>query len=298
MGTSAMALVFFMVILMLAATVAVLTVVYATRLPSRTAMASRVKPVPLGESAQAAAPPQPDHVGRRSESDPQGPGPAGEKPADADPASVTEPPAIREGSNPIPSERSETQSDMKNIFSSKRARPDEGNNAQPALAAQADIQPAPSAPPKAETARPLPPGTPQQMAIHESNPEGKPHNPPAASATAPAAVNATVQIAATTASGKENQVSTDVKPTDTGKTGSVPPAAKPQAASLTVSSSGRAGDKTPETQKSNMGDLSDLFAKATDEDSKAGKLAEKMGDVDVNDLLKEGLGLVGRLKRK
>lgn len=58
-----------------------------------------------------------------------------------------------------------------------------------------------------------------------------------------------------------------------------------------------AGETKPEPQKSGMGDLSDLFARVAIEDDKASQLAQGMGEVNIEDLLKQGLGLVDRLKK-
>jgi hypothetical protein len=77
-----------------------------------------------------------------------------------------------------------------------------------------------------------------------------------------------------------------------------PPGTGSEAAGAGAPRDGKTVEKAPQPQKSAMGDLSDLFAKATHEDTKASKLAEQMTDVNVDDLLKEGIGLVGRLKKR
>ena len=54
-------------------------------------------------------------------------------------------------------------------------------------------------------------------------------------------------------------------------------------------------NQEPHEQKATAGDLSDLFAKNIVEENEAGRLAEEMEDVNVDDLLKEGLKLMKKL---
>lgn len=51
------------------------------------------------------------------------------------------------------------------------------------------------------------------------------------------------------------------------------------------------------TDESGLGDLAELFAHSAPEEAESGKLAEEMQDVDVTELLREGLGLLSRHKK-
>ena len=89
---------------------------------------------------------------------------------------------------------------------------------------------------------------------------------------------------------KEGEDSMDnIHNTEVNQASSEPPAA--------TADSDKANQEMPQTQKFSMGDLSDLFAKTNVEDTRANKLAEEMNDVDINELLQEGLGLLGKLKK-
>jgi hypothetical protein len=59
----------------------------------------------------------------------------------------------------------------------------------------------------------------------------------------------------------------------------------------------KTGTEEPRERKAPAGDLSELFSKDTVEEDQASKLAEEMNDVDVKNLLEEGLSLVSRLKK-
>ena len=62
--------------------------------------------------------------------------------------------------------------------------------------------------------------------------------------------------------------------------------------------SGESDQETPQTGKSGLGDLADLFATSASEFTEKSKLAEQVNDVDVNEILQEGLGLLGKVKKK
>ena len=57
-------------------------------------------------------------------------------------------------------------------------------------------------------------------------------------------------------------------------------------------------NQEPLVEKKTASDLSDLFARNTIEENEAGRLAEEMEDVSVDDLLKEGLKLMGKLGKQ
>lgn len=52
-----------------------------------------------------------------------------------------------------------------------------------------------------------------------------------------------------------------------------------------------------QTKKLSMGDLSDLFAKSSSENTETNKLATEVSDIDINELLQEGKVLLGRLRK-
>jgi hypothetical protein len=58
-----------------------------------------------------------------------------------------------------------------------------------------------------------------------------------------------------------------------------------------------ASDKLSSGSKNDTNDFSELFGKDTMEDSEANKLAEDLDNVDINNLLAEGLSLVNRFKK-
>ena len=51
-------------------------------------------------------------------------------------------------------------------------------------------------------------------------------------------------------------------------------------------------------EKVSVGDFADLFGKSSSEGTKANKLAADMPEVDVDDILREGRKLIGRIKPK
>ena len=50
-------------------------------------------------------------------------------------------------------------------------------------------------------------------------------------------------------------------------------------------------------EKSGLGDLADLFATNASDFTEKSKLAEQVQEVDVNEILQEGLGLLGKVKK-
>jgi hypothetical protein len=89
---------------------------------------------------------------------------------------------------------------------------------------------------------------------------------------------------------KKSEDSTDIEPdTKDNQASSEPPAE--------TADSGETDQETPQTNKSGLGDLADLFATSASDFSEKSKLAEQVDDVDVNDILQEGLGLLGKVKK-
>ncbi|MFA5054632.1 MAG: hypothetical protein WC562_00445 [Dehalococcoidia bacterium] len=56
-------------------------------------------------------------------------------------------------------------------------------------------------------------------------------------------------------------------------------------------------EDTQQKDKSGLGDLADLFATNASDFTEKSKLAEQVQEVDVNDILQEGLGLLGKVKK-
>lgn len=73
--------------------------------------------------------------------------------------------------------------------------------------------------------------------------------------------------------------------------------AKPEATNSLAPEPARSNSETPLQQKSNMQDLSDLFAEATFEARETHKLAKEMDDVPVTTLLEDGLQLASELRK-
>jgi len=93
---------------------------------------------------------------------------------------------------------------------------------------------------------------------------------------------------------KKDETSMDTKPgTEGNQASSEPPAA--------TTDSGETDKEMPQKQQSGqqsgLGDLADLFATSASEFTEKNKLADQVNDVDVNELLQEGLGLLGKVKK-
>ena len=94
-----------------------------------------------------------------------------------------------------------------------------------------------------------------------------------------------------TSGGERKDVSSTVESgTEANQTSSEPPEE--------TTDSGESDQETPQTGKSGLGDLADLFATSASEFTEKSKLAEQVNDVDVNEILQEGLGLLGKVKKK
>jgi hypothetical protein len=121
-------------------------------------------------------------------------------------------------------------------------------------------------------------GPPQPQAAFTVSKSGeKPTKEPPAGNTSPA--------------GEKNELPGTVEPgTEGNQTSSEPPAA--------TTDSGETDQETSQTQKSGLGDLADLFATSASEFTEKNKLAEQVNDIDVSEILQEGLGLLGKVKKK
>jgi len=135
-------------------------------------------------------------------------------------------------------------------------------------------------------------GPPQpQAAFTVSRSGGKPPSEPSAGNTSPAGEkNNPAGIAKPAQMEKESEANMDTKPgTEGNQASSEPPAA--------TTDSGETDQETSKTQKSGLGDLADLFATSASEFTEKNKLAEQVNEVDVNDILQQGLGLLGKVKK-
>jgi hypothetical protein len=64
-----------------------------------------------------------------------------------------------------------------------------------------------------------------------------------------------------------------------------------------ASDSDETEEDTQQKEKSGLGDLADLFATNAADFTEKSKLAEQVQEVDINDILQEGLGLLGKVKK-
>ena len=135
-------------------------------------------------------------------------------------------------------------------------------------------------------------GTPQeQSAITDSKNGEEPAHESSPDNTSPAGKkNDPAPIAEPAHIGKESESSMETKPgTDVNQASADSPAA--------TTDSGETDKEMPQKQKSGLGDLADLFATSASEFTEKDRLAEQVNDVDVNELLREGLGLLGKVKQ-
>ena len=299
MGTDVLAVIFLVSVMIMAATVAVMTVIYASRLPSSKKSSGlgpntkpRVDDVPShsrkqsklrAQQAASNSPPAPKQEENRDEPTDPGPQTAALPKASADEA-------------PNSNQRRKPRSNM-GLFSKrpKAGPPTEAPKVNSSLTAERE---APSS--TVEKASPAGQsaveGVPAAPIVGRTltKPEAElvdPGNQPRGSEETPRAPASSQQAE------KANAAATDapnppLPPKENAATaGPTPELQKPPEPQTA---------KVPEDitrGKSVMGDLSELFAKNTSDDSKANKLAEGMAEVDVNDLVKAGLGLIGKLKK-
>jgi hypothetical protein len=138
----------------------------------------------------------------------------------------------------------------------------------------------------------VPPGAPRgQSAITESKNGEKPtHESSPGNASPAGEKNDPARIAEPAQIGKKTEASMDTGPgTEVNQASSEPPAA--------TTDSGETDQEMSQKQKSGLGDLADLFATSASEFTEKNRLAEQVNDVDVNELLREGLGLLGKVKK-
>ena len=76
---------------------------------------------------------------------------------------------------------------------------------------------------------------------------------------------------------------------ESNKTGSEQPAE--------ATDSSKVEQDTEKTEKSGLGDLADLFAQSASDFTEKGKLAEQVKEVEIDSILQEGLGLLGKVKK-
>jgi len=89
---------------------------------------------------------------------------------------------------------------------------------------------------------------------------------------------------------KNSENSTDIEPDIKDNQASSEPPAE-------TADSGETDQEMSQKQKSGLGDLADLFATSASDFSEKSKLAEQVNDVDVDDILQEGLGLLSKVKK-
>jgi hypothetical protein len=134
-------------------------------------------------------------------------------------------------------------------------------------------------------------GPPQpQAAFTVSRSGGKPPSEALADNTGGVKSNEVLTNAELAASREKREASMDKgADTEVNKASSEPSAA--------TTDSGETDKETPQTEKSGLGDLADLFATSATDFTEKSKLAEQVKEVDVNDILSEGLGLLGKAKK-
>jgi hypothetical protein len=135
-------------------------------------------------------------------------------------------------------------------------------------------------------------GAPQPQAAFTVSKSGeKPHQEPSAGNTSGGERNelsGNVEPAKTIIKGSETSMDTEPGP-ENNQASSEPPAE--------TTDSGETGKDTSQKQNSGLGDLADLFATSASEFTEKNRLAEQVNDVDVNEILQEGLGLLGKVKK-
>jgi hypothetical protein len=299
MTTSTIAVVFLTFIIVMAAVVAIMTVIYATRLPSSKAGENTVRKskLPVGESTQSETFPELTDMNNMSKSDTLNSTlPGDEKANSAELRSNTTFLVNREDKS-VKKKQPRKSSKKKFSFTSPkmyRNKQIQMEQVPPIVNSKAE-EPLPddtviSKLPEIPDLQPLI----SEPEIEKQMPEPAPDNPILEDvvSSVPAVTNPEVQI-------KEYELIMEAKSNnETRKTGSDSPVANPETAASKIAESNKTSNEGHQTQQSGMGDLSDLFAKNTSEDKKANKLAEEMNDIDANDLLRNGLGLISKMKKK
>jgi hypothetical protein len=130
---------------------------------------------------------------------------------------------------------------------------------------------------------------PRNLPLDIPSPESKANN---------AASPATEETHRTELEKKEPESHMDAKPaTELVKSSSEQTLALPEAVKPAPQEPSKTGTEEPREQKTPVDGLSELFSKNTVEEDQASKLAEGMNNVDVKNLLEEGLSLISRLKK-
>lgn len=299
MTTSSFAVVFFAVILMMAASVAIMTVVYAFRLPSTRARKNTMqnKVTSLEEIKSDEGVPLPVDVNDSLIHAGEDTYLPGEKTAGS---SVP----VAQDATP---ENNEAKAIIKKLLEAKEEKV---SNITPLiLPADSQAQPNHNSPVLAsETQQRLsedPVLVPSQGIPQQQVPEpglSEALQPPGSSQISSDTVRAE-NISTTELNreetGEENKEKMVAKPNNEANTsGSNPSVNKQQPVTANATESAKVTGEEQNSKNSGMGDLSDLFAKGSSEDKKANKLADEMNDIDASDLLRDSLGLISRLKKK
>ena len=301
MTTSTIAVVFFTVIIMMAAVVAIMTVIYATRLPSSKASKNteQQNEPPAIKSTQNKTDLQFTEIDKLSKSDtPNSILPINEAFDSTELHSsdtllvAREDKSVRKKQssankkkkfNTLPKIHKENQIQIEQtppIINSKAGEPRLDNIV---ISKVSEIPEIPD--PSSLMSEPVPEKQTQAPA---------PDNPIVEEAISSVSdkTNAEVSI-------KETDVIMEGKPNnETGKTVADSSSSNREKVASKFTGPDNSGSGVHQAQKSEMGDLSDLFAKSSSEDKKANKLAEEMNDIDANDLLRDSLSLISKMKKK
>ena len=304
MTTSTIAVVFFTVIIMMAAVVAIMTVIYATRLPSSKASKNteQQNEPPAIKSTQNKTDLQFTEIDKLSKSDtPNSILPINEAFDSTELHSsntllvAREDKSVRKKQssankkkkfNTLPKIHKENQIQIEQtppIINSKAREPRLDNIVISKVSEIPEIPEIPDPPslmsepvPEKQTQAPVPDNPIVEEAI----------------SSVPNKTNAEVSI-------KETDVIMEGKPNnETGKTVADSSSSNREKVASKITGPDNSGSGVHQAQKSEMGDLSDLFAKSSSEDKKANKLAEEMNDIDANDLLRDSLSLISKIKKK
>jgi hypothetical protein len=279
MPTSAPAMVFFAVIWLMAATLAVLAALYATRLPSKKKAPTR-SAIPVPGDGSPAQPEVSTKATKEPEQNQEG---------DARHVATVQDDASTERRNQKP--------DMSFLFNSSKKQ-----NAPAPVKTVVSTQ---TSPPRLAAVSPTPRATPATAnAVQPDSGGVTPAIAAGSATTAPAAtpqqpaVVVTTSALVDTAGPPANQAAPAAD--HTRSSAANPPneaaASAPKVDVPQSQSTAKPPAQGAKSDFSSLGDFSDLFAKKTHEDDQSGKLAKGMSDVSVEDLLEEGRRLAGKLK--
>jgi len=303
MTTSTIAVVFFTFIIMMAAVVAIMTVIYATRLPSSMTGKNPKQKSKLvaTEPTQNKAVPELTDTNSMSRSDtPDNASPFAGKKSDHTRLQSSDTLLVNRENNPDRKKQRSANKKKKLNFNLHRiTKHNQPQKEQVSSEVNSKVEePAPdnvgiSVVPENNEVPEL------QPSINETETDTQPaEQAPDTSAgeainiSVPAITNPEVSI-------KENENNMEAIPNkETSKTGTDSSATNRETVASKIEQTGNTSGGESKTQQSGMGDLSDLFAKSSSEDKKANKLAEGMSDIDANELLRDSLGLINRMKKK